>query len=154
MAQPLITNYDRIKLFLSGIRTVHGSFINDSGSTASYAPGTVLGKITATGVYKPCVSTATDGSAVPCGILYSTISDLATATTLTDVAVAYKGEVAQELLVLGGSDELDTVVSLRGTDAASPPGVVTVKLGTIFDVLQWRGFEIVLGMNLTGYDNQ
>lgn len=66
----------------------------------TYAVGTVLGKVTATGKYKIAVETAVDGSKVAAAIVISDAS--IAAATDTKVVVLVKGplEVSQGALVL------------------------------------------------------
>lgn len=61
--------------------------VNDAAATL--VPGTVLGKVTATGKYKVAVQTATDGSEVADAIVMQEIA--VPATTDTKVLVLIKG---------------------------------------------------------------
>lgn len=79
--------------------------VNDAAQTL--VPGTVLGKVTATGKYKVSVQTATDGSEVADAIVMGEV-DLA-ATTDTKVLVLAKGPaiVSKGGLVLDATFNLD-----------------------------------------------
>lgn len=73
----------------------------------TYAVGTVLGKVTATGKYQICVQSATDGSETPAAIVMDDYS--IEATTDTTVLVLVKGPaiVSKDALVLDASFNLD-----------------------------------------------
>jgi hypothetical protein len=79
--------------------------VNDSAATL--VPGTVLGKVTATGKYKVAVQTADDGSQVADAIVMQEIA--VPATTDTKVLVLIKGPaiVSKAGLVLDASYNLD-----------------------------------------------
>lgn len=74
--------------------------IVNEATAKTYAVGTVLGKVTATGKYKIAVQTAVDGSEVAAAIVLADQS--IPATTDTKVVVYTKGplEVSRDALVL------------------------------------------------------
>jgi hypothetical protein len=73
--------------------------------TGVLAIGTVLGKITASGKYKICDSTAVDGSAAPLCILGEAVD----ATSADVNAVVYlSGAFDENQLVFGGTDTAAT----------------------------------------------
>lgn len=74
----------------------------------TYAVGTVLGKITASGKYKIAVETAVDGSKVAAALVIGDQS--IAATTDTKVVVLLKGpaEVSKDALVLDATYDNDT----------------------------------------------
>lgn len=80
----------------------------NEAAAASYVPGTVLGKVTASGKYKIAVETAVDGSKVAAAI----VLDLHTiaATTDTKVVVLVKGPatLSKGGLVLDSTYDNDT----------------------------------------------
>lgn len=75
--------------------------VNDSAATL--AVGTLLGVVTATGKYKVCVETASDGSKVPAAIVAE--AKAVAGSTDTNVLVAIRGplSVKKAGLVLGAS---------------------------------------------------
>lgn len=79
----------------------------NEGSVKTYVPGTVLGKVTATGKYKIAVQTAVDGSEVADAIVMGEHS--IAATTDTSVLVLIKGPavVSKGGLVLDATYDLD-----------------------------------------------
>lgn len=79
----------------------------NEGAAATYAVGTVLGKVTATGKYKICTAAATDGSEVAAAVV---LEDKAVAaTTDTKVLVMLRGPaiISKAALVLAADINLD-----------------------------------------------
>jgi hypothetical protein len=74
----------------------------------TYAVGTVLGKVTATGKYKVAVETATDGSKVAAALVIADHS--IAAATDTKIVVLEKGpaEISKGALVLDATYDNDT----------------------------------------------
>lgn len=79
----------------------------NEAAAKTYAVGTVLGKVTATGKYKIAVETAVDGSKVAAAIVMSDAS--IAAATDTKVVVLVKGplEVSKGALVLDATYDND-----------------------------------------------
>ena len=73
----------------------------------TYAVGTVLGKVTATGKYKIAVETAVDGSKVPAALVISDASIAAGTDTKLVVIVKGPAEVSQGALVLDATYDND-----------------------------------------------
>lgn len=66
--------------------------------------GTVLGKITATGLLIPCVETVSDGSEVPHSILVHDVNTSATGSNAQDtVGVMVAGQIDFTSLIVDGS---------------------------------------------------
>jgi hypothetical protein len=107
----LVTNYDFSKTFLYDIQTERATLVNAAPGDADtvYAIGTLMGRVAADNQIVPCVSTATDGSQFPVGVLMEEVTGLATAAT-KDVNIAVGGEIAQEKLIIDAGDTLDTVI--------------------------------------------
>lgn len=78
-----------------------------NGTAASLVPGTVLGKVTATGKYKIAVQTAVDGSQVADAIVMEELT--VAATTDTKVLCLVKGPaiVSKAGLILDATYDLD-----------------------------------------------
>lgn len=78
----------------------------NEAAAKSYVPGTVLGKVTATGKYKIAVQTASDGSQTADAIVMQEVS--VAATTDTKVLVMIKGPaiVSKAGLVLDATFDL------------------------------------------------
>lgn len=148
---PLITNYDTSKIFLGfEQRTDTAVYTNATGDEVTLAAGTVMGRVTGTNKVYPSVSTATDGSQVPRFILADTyvVANGASET----VTYAYTCTVDSGLITLGGSDTLNTVISLIGT-TGSPAAETSTEIGTIRDLLQSSGIYLKATTNLTAIDN-
>ena len=82
--------------------------VANEAAIKTYAVGTVLGKVTATGKYKIAVETAVDGSKVPAALVIGDYS--VAAATDTKVLVLIKGpaEVSQGALLLDATYNDDT----------------------------------------------
>lgn len=74
--------------------------IVNEAAAKTYAVGTVLGKVTATGKYKIAVETAVDGSKVPAALVIADRSIAATTDTKVVVLVKGPAEVSKDALVL------------------------------------------------------
>lgn len=133
----LMTNYDYSKVFIGKNSFENMTLINSSGGTLTYSAGTLLGRITTGGKVQPLASGASDGSQIPVGILAQTI-------TLTNgsedtVSVCVSGEVANEKVILNGSDTMATNISGR-----------PIKDRIAADTL---GIKLIAGTELTNFDN-
>jgi hypothetical protein len=64
----------------------------NEATASTYNVGTILGKVTATGKYKICVQSASDGSQTPVGLVLADYT--VAATTDTKVLVLTKGPAA------------------------------------------------------------
>lgn len=169
-------DYDISKIFVFGNRYQQASFYNGTGSTASFAAGTVVGRMASTGKITICDSTATDGSQIPVGILKTAITDLAHEAS-TDANYCLKGDVVASKLIFSGEEALDTMViptvtipeititvpeltdsntdtiaTFDLTVAAQTLNVSTPKIYR--DLIQSLGIILVESTELTGYDNQ
>lgn len=109
----LHVDYDTSKIFIGNNDFLTGTFINDTGAEADFAPGTLLARNATTGNLVTLKSGATTlGQNIPIGVLASSVTALADAGTTT-VTFCVGGEVAEEKIILDGADTLDTVVSDR-----------------------------------------
>jgi hypothetical protein len=135
--QQITVDTDRSKIFLWKNRYESGNYTNAGGSAVVLAAGTLLGRISATGLLIPLASAASDGSQYPVGILADDYTVAAGAT----VALAYcvEGDVATEKVVLAGSDTMNTPISGR----------------RIFDRIgaDTVGIKLVSSTEMTDYDN-
>lgn len=122
----LITNYDTSIIFLRDNKYEGAQYTAVGGDKVLLA-GMVMGRVTATGQLLQCKSAASDGSVVPVGILTKDITVLD--TIVADVNICTGGEVAEEKVVMDGSDTLDTIYSarrLRDRIAGDTVGIVLV----------------------------
>lgn len=103
--QQLTVNTDTSKVFLWDNSFDKGTLVNSTYDTIEYPRGTLMGRNISTGDVEPY--TSADNQLI-LGVLNETHS-------LEDgdekeVAYCVSGEVAEEMIVLQGSDDLDTVV--------------------------------------------
>ena len=138
MSRMLISNIDTSKTFGAGLRTATGNYTNSGYDDDVLAEGTVMGRISATGLLTPLTSGASDGSQFPVGILLTDYTVEGGDTIELTIAVA--GDVDENKIVLQGSDTLDTVISGRR---------IRDRIGS--DTV---GIKLVGGTQLTGFDNQ
>ncbi|HTH58244.1 MAG TPA: head decoration protein [Cyclobacteriaceae bacterium] len=132
----LTNNYDVSKIFVWQNRFNDASYTNGGGAPVTLVAGTVMGRITATGLVVPLVSTAVDGSQIPVGILNQDVVVAPGATM--NVSLCNQGDVVESLLTFSnGTDTMDTTVSGR----------------KLRDHVQAQGIHLVGGTDLTGFDN-
>lgn len=122
----MITNYDLSKIFLLNNRYLTGEHTNSTYVDEVFPAGTVVGRIATSGKIVPCISSASDGSQLPIGILATDYTIEAGATsTLT---YCLQGDVAsEEVGFINGTDTLDTVVSgkrYRDRIASDTAGII------------------------------
>jgi len=102
---------DRAKCFIWNNEFKTGTLLNASGAEATFALGTVLGRIAASGKLVPLTTAAEDGSAFPVGVLAQTVTlGIAGEDTVT---FAISGDVNESMIILDGADTLATVIALR-----------------------------------------
>lgn len=142
-----ITNYSQRNLLIWNNRTntITLTYTNSSGSDVELLKGMIIGRIAASGLAKQTVSTATDGSQIPIGVLIDdvTIADGESA----DLSICIAGDVDYGMLVFGGSPA-DTIASKIYTDAGA------AYLGTIGDMLNGKGILPIVTGQMTYEDNQ
>ena len=129
---------ERTDIFVYNNRYENGTHTDVSGSAKTLAAGTLMGRISASGLLTPLASGATDGSQFPVGILTQDIAVAASATV--SITIGVSGDVDENKLVFDGSDDLNTVVTgrrLRDRIAADTVGI-----------------KLVGGIEMTSQDNQ
>jgi len=134
----LVVQYDFSEVFLGDNTFEKATLINISGSAQSLSLGTVLGRISASGKVTLRVSTATDGSQYPIGILASATVSIAN-NGETNVSVCDFGQVASDKLVFSGSETLSTVLGGR-------------QMRDLIPSLS-RGIKLIASTELTAHDN-
>lgn len=117
----------------------------DSGSGSTLTAGMLIGRVSATGKVKQCVTTATDGSQIPIGILLADYTF--TASESIDITFGISGDVDSGKIVFGGSptDTLTSAVFLNDG---------TTQIGTVLDVLNGKGILPIATTEITYQDNQ
>lgn len=114
------------------------TYTNNSGGDLTLPAGTLMGRVSGTGVLKPVAAASVDGSQYPIGILTETVTVLNTASA--QVSIGVKGDVAEEKIVFDGAETFSTVVDgrqLRDRIASDTQGI-----------------NLVTTLDLTGFDNQ
>lgn len=134
----LHTDYDVSKIFVFSNRYEGGTLLNATAGTLSYAPGTLLGRVTASGKLVPVASAAVDGSQFPVGVLKTSVVDLAAAGEAT-VNICIAGDVVESKVILDGADTMDTIIDAR-----------PIKDRIAADTM---GIKLVDSFELTGVDN-
>lgn len=124
--QQAIINTSTPQIFLWNKRSEQGQMNNGTYDPITYPAGTVLGRVSATGLLKPLASAAVDGSQFPVGVLMSgyTVEEGET----RDVFMCVAGDVAAEQLIFQGSDTLNTVISGRRLRDRIQADTVGIKL--------------------------
>ena len=138
MANPLITNFDTSKTFVWNVRTATANYTNSTYDDVTLQQGTLMGRISASGLIVPLTSGASDGSQFPLGVLLEDTTIEAGDTQELTIAVA--GDVVESKILLQGSDTLNTVIS--GRRIRDRIGADTV------------GIKLVGADQMTGLDNQ
>jgi hypothetical protein len=150
MSNPAIYNYSTRNIFVWNNRfnSISATYTNSTGSEVTLTAGMLIGRVAASGLVKQAISTATDGSQVPIGVL---TQDYTVANgDSVNLSFCIQGDVDYGMLVFGGSpaDTISTVISL--TDSGS----ATVKIGTIGDILNGKGILPINTSEMTYRDNQ
>jgi hypothetical protein len=138
MANPLITNFDTSKTFVWNVRTATANYTNSTYDDVTLQQGTLMGRISSSGLIVPLTSGASDGSQFPLGVLLEDTTIEAGDTQELTIAVA--GDVVESKILLQGSDTLNTVIS--GRRIRDRIGADTV------------GIKLVGADQMTGLDNQ
>lgn len=151
MANPQIANFDTSKLFLGRNYYDTATYTNSSGSEVTIGAGRLLGRVTSSNLIALQDKDNTNGSQVPLGVSAAeyVVANGASAT----ITYAISGIVAAEMLEFASGETLATVINLIGEDGSSPAGVATIPFGTIKDVMQRSGFQIITSTELTAIDN-
>lgn len=141
----LTTQFTNGSVFVWEPRFRTGTYTNGTGSAVNLTTGTLMGVISSSNKLTPHVSTATDGSQVPRGVLAHdyTVANGATVT----LSYCFQGDVDSALLTFGGSDTLATAITL--TDSATN----TVGIGTIEQLLVAIGINPITVTENTLADN-
>lgn len=126
--QQAIIHTDLSRIFVRENRYEYGNYVNNS----SYDPitllaGTVMGRISASGILVPLQSNASDGSQFPVGILSKDIVVDGSDTVEAPICVA--GDVVKEkVLFVKPGDAMETVVSSRRLSDRLAADTVGIKL--------------------------
>jgi len=121
----LVSNRDTAKMFLFNNDFITGQVNNSDYDPLTIPGGTLMGRIASSGLLVPLTSGASDGSQFPVGILAAdyTIEDGAT----SNVRICVSGTVNEDMIILQGSNTLETVISskrLRDRIASDTVGIL------------------------------
>ena len=134
-----IRNYDTTKIFLRDNKFETGSYTNDDlYDDVTLLAGTLLGRVSSTNKLVPHVSSASDGSQFPVGVLATNV--VVGDGETVDLTFCTAGEIAKGKIFLGGSDTFATVISGRTINDR-------IKADT-------AGIILVDADQLTAFDNQ
>lgn len=132
---------DTAKIFLWNNRYQKEEYTNGTGAEVTLKAGTLMGRVHASGEIVPLTSTpavGSEGSQFPVGILNQDVT-VANGVTV-DVYICVAGDVAEEKVILSGTDTLETVIAdrrLRDRIAADTHGI-----------------KLVVSDELTAFDNE
>lgn len=147
------TNYNTKKVFIGDNKYIVAQYTNSTGATVTLSEGRLMGRVFSSNKVLPNVSSATDGSQSPIGVLKGNYTVANNATV--NVIVCVKGDVARDMITLGGSDTLATTVTTSVSVTGGGGGAVAVPHGTIEDILRRNsGIYLIAGDELRGTDNQ
>lgn len=124
----LFVNTDLSKIFIRDNRYESDNYINNSTyNPITLSAGTVMGRISATGILVPFTSTASDGSQYILGVL---ADDFVLGAGITQTApVCVAGDVvADKLIFVLPGDGLETVVSGRRVKDKIQGETVAIKI--------------------------
>jgi len=137
--QQLTTDYDNSKIFIWNNRTIDALYNNSVYSDVTLYSGTLMGRVTSTGFVKPLVSSASDGSQVPIGILNETRTF--GPGFLGNVSLVISGQVVEPKVILATGDTLDTTVASAGESQR------------LRDRIAYMGIILVPSTEITEFDN-
>lgn len=137
----LTVKSDTSKIFIGDNRhdTFTASIENSTYDDVTYLAGTLFGQKSADLSVKPLASGASDNSQYPLGVLAHDITVEAGDTYEEQVTLCVEGRVAEDKVLLQGSDTLDTIISGRTLRARIGADTVGIKL--------------VSSTEMTSYDN-
>lgn len=136
--QQATANFDTRKIFVWDNRFQDETYNNsDLYDPYTLLPGTLMGRIHATGVVVPLESGASDGSQLPIGILAGPGVAVDEGED-QEISMCVGGDVVEAMVLLQGSDTLDTVVSSR----------------RLRDWIQLMNIKLVGGTEMSNTDNQ
>ena len=123
------TTYQNTRVFIFNNTFLEGIMNNSTYDPITYPKGTLLGRISASGILVPLVAGASNGSQFPVGVLAGdyTIQDGDSVT----VSMCVSGEINLNALVLVAGTTLNTVITgrrLRDRIAADTVGITLVDV--------------------------
>jgi hypothetical protein len=129
--QQMIVHTDTSKIFLWNNRYENATYNNSAYASATLLAGTLMGRVSATGWIKPLASGASDGSQFPVGILANDVT--VDGGGLETLSICVSGDVAEEQIILQGTDTMETTISSRRLRDRIAADTVGIKLVTRTD---------------------
>ena len=131
----LNVNIDSSFIFLGCNSYEREQYTNGGGATVTLEAGTIMGRISATGLLLPLAVGAVDGSENFVGIVTETVDVLAAGTA--NISICVEGKVAQDKLVFNAAEDLESVVDGR----------------QLKDIIAGQGIKLVATDELSNFDN-
>lgn len=122
-------------LFLGSNSYERGELSNPSGSEVTVLAGTIVGRISATGLLLPLAIGASDGSQHFVGVLTETA--VIGASSTAKVTICIEGMVDSDLLKFNAAETLESVVEGR----------------QLRDIIAGQGIRLIAGIENTAFDN-
>ena len=139
----LFINTDLTQIFVWNNRYENVAFTyENTGDDLTFPAGLVVGRVLATNKVVPWVSTASDGSQYPIGVLNSEVTILYGETFDDTVSICVAGDVAEDKVSL--VDDGDTLDSECGSSQRTCRDLLSSVASAI---------RLVLGTQHTEYDN-
>lgn len=135
--QQATTNYDLAKIFILNNRYEKANYTNNTYDTVELSAGTLMGRVGSTQEIVPLASGASNGSQFPVGILADDYTVEEGEEKVLFFCVA--GDIAEEKVILHGSDTMNTLISNRSIRDRIASDTVGIKL--------------VAGTEMTSFDN-
>jgi len=131
----LNVNIETANVFLGENSYERAVLSNVAVTEETFEAGTIMGRISATGLLIPLAIGATDGSQHFVGVL--TENETIAASGTANVTVAIQGRVAQDKLIFNASEDLESVVGGR----------------QLRDIIAGQGIKLVETTELSEFDN-
>lgn len=138
--QQAIITTDLTKIFIWNNRYDKGIYTNSTYADVTLLAGQLIGRVGSSQELKPMLSTNTDGSQYPLGILADNYTVVAGAQQ--ELAFCVAGDVAEEKVVLTSPDALATLIGSTTRSIRDHIAGDTV------------GIKLVASTQNTDYDNQ
>ena len=119
----LTTNYNYEQLFIGRNLYNFATYTNSTGSEVTIPMGRLIGRVLATDLVLPQISTATDGSEQPLGIVQESVT--VAAGESTTLSYCYAGDINQNAVILNTGETLATVVGTVSTGGGTLGDLIT-----------------------------
>jgi len=128
-------NIDSSFIFLGSNSYERATYANGTGSTVTMLAGTIMGRVSSSGLLLPLAIGATDGSQHFVGVLTETVTVINGDSK--QVSLCIEGKVAQDKLVFNAAEDLESVVDGR----------------QLKDIIAGQGIKLVATDELSNFDN-